>query len=78
MNIFGEAQKYTEIGYIMLRLGVKQSRAPGSKNISYSLSLHIRDTGKWMSLEYMERKLYYPFAQEDTFATGVGLGRSIV
>jgi signal transduction histidine kinase len=40
--------------------------------------LHIRDTGKGMSSEYMERKLYQPFAQEDTFATGVGLGLSIV
>ena len=45
---------------------------------SEHLVIHIRDTGKGMSSEYMERKLYRPFAQEDSFATGVGLGLSIV
>jgi len=78
MNIFGNAQKYTESGYIMLRLRVTESRADELGKISHCLSLHIRDTGKGMSSEYMERKLYQPFAQEDTFATGVGLGLSIV
>ncbi|KAK6585710.1 hypothetical protein PZA11_002437 [Diplocarpon coronariae] len=28
--------------------------------------------------EYVDRKLYYPYTQEDTFASGVGLGLSIV
>jgi signal transduction histidine kinase len=78
MNIFGNAQKYTEAGYIMLQLRVIESQADDSRKKSYYLSLHIRDTGKGMSSEYMERKLYHPFSQEDTFATGVGLGLSIV
>jgi signal transduction histidine kinase len=78
MNIFGNAQKYTQSGYIMLQLGVNESHNNETGNISNHLSLHIRDTGKGMSSEYMERKLYHPFAQEDTFATGVGLGLSIV
>ncbi|KAE9378835.1 hypothetical protein N431DRAFT_148177 [Stipitochalara longipes BDJ] len=78
MNIFGNAQKYTQSGYIMLQLAVKESHTDESGKTSKHLSLHIRDTGKGMSSEYMERKLYHPFAQEDTFATGVGLGLSIV
>ncbi len=45
---------------------------------SHCVSLRIIDTGKGMSSDYMERKLYRPFAQEDPFATGVGLGLSIV
>jgi signal transduction histidine kinase len=76
MNIFGNAQKYTELGYIMLKLRVVLNKEPGKH--SHCLSLRIIDTGKGMSSEYMERKLYRPFAQEDPFATGVGLGLSIV
>jgi signal transduction histidine kinase len=80
MNIFGNAQKYTASGYIILQLKVieSQTQAGESRKTAKCLSLHIRDTGKGMSSEYMARKLYRPFAQEDTFATGVGLGLSIV
>jgi signal transduction histidine kinase len=77
MNLFGNAQKYTTSGYIMVQLCMKDSRHTREKS-SGILSLHIRDTGKGMSSEYMERKLYHPFAQEDTFAPGIGLGLSIV
>ncbi|KAH7360859.1 M3EW, histidine kinase-group I protein [Rhexocercosporidium sp. MPI-PUGE-AT-0058] len=74
MNIFGNAQKYTESGYIFVQL--RMIKAPDST--TEMVSLRIRDTGRGMSSEYMERKLYHPFAQEDTFAPGVGLGLSIV
>ncbi|KAG4441077.1 hypothetical protein IFR05_003431 [Cadophora sp. M221] len=74
MNIFGNAQKYTESGYIMVQLRVvKTLDATGE-----TVLLRIRDSGRGMSKEYMERKLYHPFAQEDNFAPGVGLGLSIV
>ncbi|KAL3419195.1 sensor histidine kinase response [Phlyctema vagabunda] len=85
MNIFGNAQKYTKNGYILLELKVNPADSshpnPCSKTANCSggvLSLHIKDSGKGMSREYMERKLYQPFAQEDTFSPGVGLGLSIV
>jgi signal transduction histidine kinase len=42
------------------------------------LIMRIIDTGRGMSTEYMERKLYTPFAQEDSFSPGIGLGLSIV
>ncbi|KAL2074846.1 hypothetical protein VTL71DRAFT_8625 [Oculimacula yallundae] len=74
MNIFGNAQKYTEAGQILVQLRMLQT--PDST--SEMVSLHIRDTGRGMSSDYMERKLYHPFAQEDTFAPGIGLGLSIV
>ncbi len=79
MNIFGNAQKYTESGYILVQLRMHnevQSTFLGSSG--GTLSLHIRDSGRGMSSAYMERKLYHPFAQEDSFAPGVGLGLSIV
>lgn len=73
MNIFGNAQKYTASGFILVQLRVRDvdTKRP-------LLALNIVDSGRGMSREYMERKLYTPFAQEDTFATGVGLGLSIV
>ncbi len=73
MNIFGNAQKYTESGYIMVQLKVQDSQLPANESgkTAGCLSLNIRDTGKGMSSEYMERKLYQPFAQEDSFAPGV-------
>ncbi len=81
MNLFGNAQKYTKAGYIMVQLQIQNVAQPNvhdAKTPHEILILRVRDTGKGMSSEYMERKLYHPFAQEDSFATGVGLGLSIV
>src|SRR3954471_8124383 len=78
MNIFGNSQKYTKSGFIVVQLGIRRdasSSPQGSKDVIF---LNIRDTGKGMSSEYMERKLYHPFAQEDSFSPGIGLGLSIV
>ena len=74
MNIFGNAQKYTDSGYISVQLRMIIDPISNAE----TASLRIRDSGRGMSSEYMERKLYHPFAQEDTFAPGVGLGLSIV
>lgn len=74
MNIFGNAQKYTDSGYISVQLRMIKDPISNTE----TASLRIRDSGRGMSSEYMERKLYHPFAQEDTFAPGVGLGLSIV
>ncbi|KAH7417618.1 M3EW, histidine kinase-group I protein [Cadophora sp. MPI-SDFR-AT-0126] len=74
MNVFGNAQKYTDAGHILVQL--RMLKVPNSK--AETACLRIRDSGRGMSSEYMERKLYHPFAQEDTFAPGVGLGLSIV
>lgn len=82
MNIFGNAQKYTTSGFILVKLRTREvdRRSGGSngRDKQKMMALNIIDSGRGMSTEYMERKLYTPFAQEDTFATGVGLGLSIV
>ncbi|RKF59864.1 hypothetical protein OnM2_056028 [Erysiphe neolycopersici] len=77
MNIFGNAQKYTDSGCIMIQLSMQNSNK-SIKSLPEVLCIRVRDTGRGMSSEYMERKLYHPFAQEDSFAPGVGLGLSIV
>jgi signal transduction histidine kinase len=82
MNIFGNSQKYTDSGYILIEVGIRKASASGpqknGKTPQEVLLIHVRDSGRGMSSEYMERKLYHPFAQEDSFAPGVGLGLSIV
>lgn len=81
MNLFGNSRKYTQSGFIVVRMKIedgeleKTMTSGGSKKL---LTLKIIDSGRGMSTEYMDRKLFTPFAQEDPFATGVGLGLSIV
>jgi signal transduction histidine kinase len=82
MNIFGNANKYTDTGFIMVQLRICEIEKvnPATAQISYQhvLVMRIIDTGRGMSMEYMKRKLYTPFAQEDSFSPGIGLGLSIV
>jgi signal transduction histidine kinase len=77
MNLFGNSCKYTARGFILVRLRMED--VPGSKDPGEKmLVLNVIDTGKGMSSDYLERRLFTPFSQEDPFASGVGLGLSIV
>lgn len=82
MNIFGNANKYTDSGFILVQLQIRELKKVDAAGIPTSprhvLVIRIIDSGRGMSAEYMERKLYTPFAQEDSFAPGIGLGLSIV
>ena len=81
MNIAGNALKFPNSGFTLIQLRVKQADGrqsdPTSKIGQKILALNIIDSGRGMSKQYMERKLYTPFAQEDPFIPGVGLGLSI-
>ena len=83
MNLFGNSRKYTKSGFIIVRMQVETEEAKEEEDGSnfqsqQVLILKIIDSGRGMSTEYMDRKLFTPFAQEDPFASGVGLGLSIV
>jgi signal transduction histidine kinase len=80
MNIFGNANKYTDSGFIIVQLRVREieQRDAAGSTCQHMLVMRIIDSGRGMSTEYMERKLYTPFAQEDSFSPGIGLGLSIV
>lgn len=81
MNVFGNAQKYTDRGFILVQLKVRDAQQQASLKLKPNqklLQLNIVDSGKGMSQHYMERKLFTPFAQEDSFSPGIGLGLSIV
>ncbi|KAF2108362.1 hypothetical protein BDV96DRAFT_504582 [Lophiotrema nucula] len=76
MNIFGNAVKYTESGFIHISLRT----APRSKHgtTSTPVTLTITDTGHGISQDFLANKMYQPYSQENPHATGTGLGLSIV
>jgi signal transduction histidine kinase len=73
MNLLGNALKYTESGYIALKLEQSSSNQQG-----VHMTLSIEDSGRGMSADYQRTKLFSPFSQEDPFSSGTGLGLSIV
>ncbi len=74
MNLFGNSLKYTSDGIIMIRL----ETPPDTMSPKLPVSLHVDDTGKGISKQYLDTHLFTPFSQEDGFSSGTGLGLSIV
>ncbi|OLN87269.1 Hybrid signal transduction protein dokA [Colletotrichum chlorophyti] len=74
MNLFGNALKYTSSGFVLISLS-GQPRADGSK---IDAMIRVADSGKGMSEEFQQTRLFLPFSQEDSFQPGTGLGLSIV
>lgn len=77
MNIFSNAIKYTEAGKVSLRLEADSSSSRHNTQEDM-ITLTVADTGKGISEEFLRSKLFVPFIQEDTLASGSGLGLSIV
>jgi CheY-like chemotaxis protein len=72
-NIVNNALKYTPSGHVKVSLDVS-ARGTGEKRAVLTVS----DTGIGMSPEFLQERLFKSFAQENTFATGTGLGMSLV
>lgn len=77
MNIFNNAIKYTEAGQISLQLEADSSSSRHGTQEDM-ITLTVADTGKGISEEFLRSKLFVPFIQEDSLASGSGLGLSIV
>lgn len=75
MNLTGNAIKYTSQGSINVRLQIQSSQDDSGGE---SMVLTVADTGKGISQEFLNSKLFVPFAQESALAPGTGLGLSIV
>ncbi|KAL2839324.1 hypothetical protein BJX68DRAFT_258908 [Aspergillus pseudodeflectus] len=88
MNLFGNALKYTQSGYIHVSLkSSTPSTAPGNRRLSRcesdreepaTVTLTVKDTGQGIDKEYLQSNVFKPFSQEDPLSPGSGLGLSIV
>lgn len=72
-NIVNNALKYTHEGHVKVDLDVEQREGGG-----VCATLTVADTGIGMSPEFLKTRLFESFAQEDSLATGTGLGMSLV
>jgi signal transduction histidine kinase/CheY-like chemotaxis protein len=76
MNVLGNALKYTSKGSINVSLEVDYARTKSSSNLH--MLLQVADTGQGMSDDFMKNHAFTAFSQENSLATGIGLGLSIV
>jgi signal transduction histidine kinase/CheY-like chemotaxis protein len=76
MNLLGNALKYTKAGNICLYL--TQERSSMRRGTGRVVKLIVQDSGKGMSKEFLQHKIFMPFCQEDELAPGTGLGLSLV
>ncbi|KAI2793688.1 hypothetical protein POX_a00272 [Penicillium oxalicum] len=77
MNLFGNALKYTQAGYIRLFMK-KCTMTTNDKQTVPAICLTISDSGRGMSQDFLLHHLYIPFLQEDTQAPGLGVGLHLV
>ncbi|RDW60240.1 hypothetical protein BP5796_11846 [Coleophoma crateriformis] len=79
MNIFGNALKYTDKGFIKVSLRCDDDATKkGTQNSGSVVTLQVTDSGRGMSPDFLQNNLFTPFVQEDTLSVGAGLGLSIV
>lgn len=77
MNVLGNSLKYTQAGCIQVRLCVRDRGTSGDSSTDV-ITLSVSDTGKGISKDFLRKRLFTPFNQEDHLSTGCGLGLSIV
>lgn len=77
MNLFGNALKYTQKGWIRLRM--RQGPRPGKRNPNERLvTIDVIDTGIGMSEDFMRHHMFTPFEKENQLSAGTGLGLPLV
>lgn len=77
MNIFGNALKYTQRGSVLVSL-TQESSPIKRKSRRRSIIFSVSDSGRGISSEFLQNRLFVPFNQENQLASGSGLGLSIV
>lgn len=85
MNLFSNTLKYTAFVPVRLSLEIEENAEGPSKRSGdwerrkmRNVNLMVSDTGKGIPEEVPRRRLYTPFAQEDSLAVGSSLGLTIV
>lgn len=77
MNIIGNALKYTKRGSIIVSL-TQESLSAKRKSRQPSIIFSVSDSGRGISADFLQNRLFVPFTQENQLAPGSGLGLSIV
>jgi signal transduction histidine kinase len=77
MNLFGNALKYTQSGYIRLLMKKDNLRRDGLDPIP-AIRMTFSDSGRGMSKDFILNHLYTAFHQEDATAPGLGVGLHLV
>jgi len=78
MNLFGNALKYTESGWVKVSLQAEDIVPSRGKRAKSIITLTVSDTGRGIKQDYLHTGLFTPFTQEDPMNPGTGLGLSIV
>lgn len=79
MNLFGNALKYTDAGWVRVSLQSKDIKPTSSSSSQQSIiSITVSDSGRGISQEFLSSHLFTPFSQENSLNPGTGLGLSIV
>jgi signal transduction histidine kinase/CheY-like chemotaxis protein len=77
MNLFGNALKYTQTGYIRLFMRNDTLKRDG-QNADPAIRMTFSDSGRGMSKDFIANHLYTAFHQEDTTSPGLGVGLHLV
>ncbi|RBR19554.1 uncharacterized protein FIESC28_05549 [Fusarium coffeatum] len=77
MNIVGNALKYTKDGTITISL-TQQVTAVRRRRPEQVVCFVVKDTGKGIGQEYLQRGIFKPFTQENDLSPGTGIGLSLV
>ncbi|KAH0562294.1 hypothetical protein GP486_003012 [Trichoglossum hirsutum] len=78
MNLFGNALKYTDTGWVNVSLQSEDIKPMLSQSPQSVITITVSDSGRGISQEYLHSNLFTPFSQENTLNPGTGLGLSIV
>ncbi|WKT43458.1 hypothetical protein QSH57_008294 [Fusarium oxysporum f. sp. vasinfectum] len=76
MNLCGNALKYTTRGYV--KVSAYQDPPRQSRLRDRVVHIDITDTGAGIGQDYLNHRLFAPFAQENIHSSGAGLGLSLV
>jgi signal transduction histidine kinase/CheY-like chemotaxis protein len=78
MNLLGNSLKYTSLGFVRIKLNLREEETLATGEVVHPATLVVEDTGRGISEAFLETSLYKPFRQENSLQPGTGLGLSIV